>query len=251
MNKDVYLRSFYSMKNHYQKIILVILGLIIPLSCNIQADNPNTYPTSIEQIITTSQNQLTPNFTETIEPMLAYWIAEENYRFNRANTQIAETKQAIFSLATAHPQMCGYQLEGVSISPDENWVASDCRFNGDFFRVFQTQGNQVWDIPYSAIFKSYPEFLGSVRALYWSLDGKYLYFANSSCCANTDAWTNGDALYRINLWDGNWVLVVPGNFNYYSVSPNGQKLLYLLDNQAGINKKINCIYLIWSQRKRI
>ncbi len=197
-------------------------------------------PNTIDFTITSAtQTTNTPDITKTIEPTLAYWATAQEERFKAQDTQVVETKQAISDLAATYPQtMCGYQLERVTVSPDGNWVASDCRYDGDFFRIFHTHDNQVWDIPYSEIFEFYPEFLGSVHVLHWSDDGKYLYFANRSCCADNDAWTNGDALYRLNLQDGKWILLVPGIFNYYSFSPNGRQLIYLLDNQAGVNKLI-------------
>lgn len=183
-------------------------------------------------------NQTLNNPTGTMEPVFSYWATAQQARFNSEYTQVAETKQAIFSLATTYPQMCGFENEGVSVSPDTNWIAMDCRYAGDFFRVFQIHGNRVWDIPYSKIFPYYPEFAGSVRALHWSEDSKHLYFANRSCCADIDAMTNGDILYKLNLQNGKWISFILGNFNYYSFSPDGQLLIYLLNNQAGINKSI-------------
>jgi WD40 repeat protein len=170
-----------------------------------------------------------------MEPTFAYWATAQQSGFDVEYTRVAETKQAIFSLATSYPQVCGFENEGVSVSPDRNWIAMDCRYAGDFFRVFQTNENRIWDIPFSAIFEFYPEFLGSVRALNWSGDGDYLYFANRSCCADTDAETNGDALYRLNLQTGDWKLLISGIFNYYWFFPDGQRLLYILNNQAGAN----------------
>jgi len=180
---------------------------------------------------TASQTLVIP--TGTMEPTFAYWATAQESRFDAQHAQIAETKQAILGLATTYPQLCGFENEGVSVSPDGNWVASDCRVAGDFFRIFQTHGNLIWNISYSEIFEFYPEFLGSVHVLHWSADGNYLYFANRSCCADIDAETNGDALYRLNLQTGDWKLLIPGIFNYYWFFPDGQRLLYILNNQAG------------------
>lgn len=224
---------------YYLLATSIIVIAILP-ACRTSNSTSYITRTPTEKVTYTPSKQITktPELSETMEPTLAYWATAQEERFDSDNTRIAETKQAIFSLATNYPQLCGFQVEGVSISPDGNWIATDCRFDGDYFRVYQAHGNKIWDIPYSAIFEYYPEFLGSVRILHWSVDGNYLYFANSSCCADIDAWTNGDALYRLNLQDGEWILLIPGSFNYYSFSPNGQLLIYLLNNQAGVNRPI-------------
>lgn len=230
-------------RNSYSLAVAFIV-IVLLASCGI-----NTFQTPVT-IVSSTENTPTQvkqtaevavasqTLTGTMEPTFAYWATAQESGFDAQSTQVVETKQAISDLSAQYSQMCGHQLEGVFTSPDGNWVASDCRFDGDFFRVFHTRGNQIWDVPYSAIFEFYPEFLGSVRALHWSSDGNYLYFSNSSCCADTDATTNGDALYRLNLQTGDWILLIPGIFNYYSFFPDGNRLVYLLNNQAGVNKLI-------------
>jgi dipeptidyl aminopeptidase/acylaminoacyl peptidase len=229
-----------SNRNYYLILTISIVIAILTACGKNNLSSPEIQNSTKAFTITpATQTTSTPEATETMEPTLAYWATAQEKRFDAKDTQVVETKQAISDLAATYPQtMCGYQLEGVTVSPDTNWIASDCRYDEGTFRVFHAHSNQVWDIPYSEIFEFYPDFLGSVRVLHWSVDGKYLYFANNSCCADIDAWTNGDVLYRLNLQDGKWVLVIPGIFNYYSFSPNGEQLVYLLDNQAGVNKPI-------------
>jgi len=235
-------------KRNYYLSVAALLVIVFLVSCGINKfETPITLipamgSVTIEakqtaEIATASQPLVNP--TGTMEPTFAYWATAQESRFDAQYTQIAETEQANFGLATNYPQMCGLLRDGVSVSPDGNWVASDCRIYGDFFRVFQTHGNLIWNIPYSAIFEFYPEFLGSVHVLHWSSGGDYLYFSNSSCCADNDATTNGDALYRLNLQTGDWILLIPGIFNYYSFFPDGQRLVYLLNNQPGVKKLIS------------
>lgn len=223
-------------RNYHVFIALTFL-LAILAACGTAYSKTAITPISTKEVVLTPLKQTT-NTPEPMEPTLAYWATAQEERLDTESTQVAETKQAILRLATTYPRMCGFQPEAVSISPDRNWIASDCKYDGDFFRVFQTHGDQVWDIPYSAIFEFYPEFLGNVQILYWSVDGNYLYFANRSCCADVDATTNGDALYKLNLDTGNWTLLIPGIFNYYTFSPEGRFLLYFLNNQAGVNDNI-------------
>jgi hypothetical protein len=230
---------------YYCLWVLVLMVVALLISC--ERNNPEILipPTFTKENIATVANQTVetptitlPSPTGTIEPTLAYWATAQAATFHAQSIQMAATQQAIFAMATQHTQMCGYQLGGVSTSPDGNWIATDCRFDGDFFRVFQTHGNQVWDIPYSVVMKYYPEFIGSVHALHWSPDGKTLYFTSSSCCADTDVITNGDTLYRFNLQTGDWDLVIDGVFSYYSFSPDSESLLYILNTKADKNNAV-------------
>ena len=63
-----------------------------------------------------------------------------------------------------------------------------------------------------------------------------LYFVIRECCPHTDTMSNGDALYRLNLQTGDWRLLIPGNFNYYSFSPTERHLVYILNNQSNANR---------------
>jgi WD40 repeat protein len=231
--------------NFFLVLTLIVLSLLISCRTNdlgrpisTGAGNETTFTQVKETLAIPIASQTAVYPTGTMEPTLAYWATAQQGRFNAESTQVAETQQAISALSAQYSQMCGYQLYGVSISPDGNWIATDCRFDGDFFRVFQTHGNQVWDVPYSVVMKYYPEFIGSVRALHWSPDGKTLYFTSSSCCADTDVITNGDALYRFNLQTGDWDLVIDGVFSYYSFSPDNESLLYILNTKADKNNSV-------------
>lgn len=210
------------------------------MSCGANNLTPSPSPTAlVEKGIESSFGQITsmPIATDTMGSTLAYWATAQQAVADAQDKQIAETKQAISLLSNQYPQMCGYSFEGVSVSPNRKWIATDCMWQ--MLRVFETNGNKIWDIPYSEIFEFYPEFLGTVEILHWSGDGKYLYFANRSCCADTDATTNGDTLYKLNLETGDWILLIPGVFNYYSFSPESTNLIYILNNQASANETLN------------
>ena len=218
--------------------ILVACGTRSPQTVPILASNIVGTPTFLKATSTPQGNQTIVNSTSTMEPTFAYWATAQEARFNADDTQVVETKQAISTLTMRYSQMCGAQLEGVFKSPDGNWIASDCRFDAGSFRVFHIQDNHVWEIPYSEIFEYYPDFLGSVSVLHWSDDGNFLYLVNRSCCPHTDTMSTGDALYRLNLQTGDWRLIVPGYFNYYSFSPSERRLVYILNNQANANDAV-------------
>jgi len=215
----------------------IAAGMVIVLLVACGIDSSQTLTPPATEATATPSNLVTkiPTATATMEPTFAYWATAQEATFSAESTQSTANQQAIFDLAAQFPQLCGFDREGVSISPNGEWIAADCRFSGDFFRAFQTHGNQIWDVPYSAVMKYYPKFIGSVRALHWSPDGNAVYFASSSCCADTDAVTNGEALYRLDLQTGDWMVITEGPFSYYSFSPDGGRLIYLVNNQASAN----------------
>ena len=222
-------------------LVVTITVTLIQAACGIGSPNTAMTPLPTIDATFTPSKQITETLEPagTMEPTFAYLATAQEATFNAHRIQVVETKQAISDLAKVHTQMCGFQLGGVFVSPNGKWIATDCRFDADSFRVFETSGNPVWEIPYSAIFEYYPDFLGSVRVLHWSADGNYLYFVNNACCPHTDTMSNGDALYRLNLQTGDWNLVIPGNFNYYSFSPTERHLVYILNDQANANDVVH------------
>jgi len=196
-------------------------------------------PTQVKQtaeVAVPSESLTRP--TAPMEPTLAYWATAQENRFNLIYTQISETKVAIFELATQFSQLCGFDTEGVFISPDGEWIANDCRYYTDEFRVFQKNGSILWIIPFSKLFINYPYDAGSVDALHWSRDGKHLYFTNSACCPHVDTLSTGDTLFIMNLQTGDWKPMMKGYFNYYTFSPVERHLVYILNNQASANNHV-------------
>jgi len=229
-------------KSKYKFLILFVLITLngILLSCGISNSNLPTI-SSTETVIQTSSpivtNTLTP--ISTMEPTLAFWATAQENQFNGIYTQIAETKVAIATLATQFPQHCVPDFEGVFKSPNGKWIAVDCQYlEGGEFHVVSTFENQ-WVIPYLEVFEYYPNDAGSVDALHWSEDGKYLYFTNQPCCPHTDTRSNGNTLFVLNLQTGEWKSIIEGYFNYFSFSPVENRLVYIICSQANASTKID------------
>jgi len=238
-------------EHHYYLLAISIIVIVFLIACGTSNSSSPMTPLPTKEVTFTPFKQIvnTPASTRTMEPTLAYWATAQEERFETERIQIAETKQAIFSLATNYPQMCGYQFEGVFVSPGGKWIASNCKFDSAGFRVFQTYGNLVWEIPYSKIFPHYPDFVGGARALHWSAAGNYLYFATWACCPDIDSIGNGDNLYRLNLETGALKLMVTGNFHFYSFSPDGQKLAYTPNNQTEADNSVSIHILDLNTKK--
>lgn len=239
-------------KSKYKSLILFILITltVILVSCKTSNSNPPTV--SFTEINTQTSlpiitNTLTP--IPTMEPTLAFWATAQENQFNGIYTQIAETKVAISTLETQFPQYCVYDFEGVFKSPNEKWVAVNCPYlEGGALHVSSIFEN-TWVIPYSEVFENYPNDSGSIDALHWSKDGKYLYFTNDPCCSHADTLSNGDTLFVLNLQTGEWKPIIEGYFNYFLFSPNENRLIYIICSVANANTKIDLHLLDLSTRQ--
>lgn len=140
--------------------------------------------------------------------------------------KIEATKQAMNGLKQTIQGLCEYQAE---LSPSKDWLAQDCLF--DKFQVIKRDGSAIWIIKYDQIFEN-EDMYGSIFPVHWSINDDFLYFSQYSCCADNDTMTNGNMLYRLNLKNGDWKMIMDGYFNHYSFSPTERRLLYIINDQA-------------------
>ena len=167
--------------------------------------------------------------TPTLNPTLQ--IAASLYKQTQeANDLSAQaTQQAINGFKKTFNGMCDSMDLQTSLSPYGNWLAQDCPL--DRFQVIKKDNFIIWAVKYEQIFESM-EGAGSIFPVYWSKDGRYLYFTQVGCCADNDSMRIGNMLYRMDLGTGEWKMVINGYFNHYSFSPTGRKLMYILNDQA-------------------
>jgi hypothetical protein len=167
--------------------------------------------------------------TKTFEPTLA--AAATFYRQTQEAEEVGAraTVQALDEYQRVFGGECGSYIAFMSVSPDGNWLAQDCSY--DKLQVINKNSSVIWEVDYKDIFDPI-EQSGSVYPLYWTRNSSYLYFTSRFCCADTDTMSNGDMLYRMDLSTGEWKMLIDGYFNYYSFSPTGRRLLYILNDQA-------------------
>lgn len=142
----------------------------------------------------------------------------------------------------------------ISLSPDKKWLARDCQ-RDNVFRVSKIDGSMNFEISHEEISNLVLEdssnaYVGDVFPLFWSSDGRFLFFSEDICCVDTDAYGSSDSLFRLNLQTGAWSEVISGGANYFKFSLLGQKLIHIPNDisGAGMPVIINIIDLeTWSQ----
>jgi hypothetical protein len=72
-----------------------------------------------------------------------------------------------------------------------------------------------------------------VQPLFWTSDGRYLFFTQHVCCIDTDAFGWDGALIRLNLNTGEAQVLISGHMNYFSFSPEGNTLIHIPNDHAG------------------
>lgn len=175
----------------------------------------------------------TPEPTETVELTHAAILTRSAPTYSAYETAQPLTQEAQSTLIVQFPGTCG-SIDGVSLSPDGNWLTDYC---GEF-HVLSRDGHKKIVIPNEQL-ASADTHISNVFSLYWSKDSQYLYFSPRFCCADTDASGSFGALYRLELQSGSWVkMTTNAYFNYYSFSPTGRRLLYIPSDQAGAGKPI-------------
>lgn len=89
----------------------------------------------------------------------------------------------------------------------------------------KVSGKQI-KIRYKEIESEVPDnFL--LRPLSWSSDNRYLYFT-TRCCNSDDRENNNGSLYRFDLEQESWILLVRGLYEpFYFFSPDGERFVYL------------------------
>ena len=186
---------------------------------------------------------LTP--TLILDRMMHIWSTAAASLNQTRGASIAETEQAVPALDTQFPTKCAGFAYSLTVSPDQNWLANDCWRDHDF-QITKRDGSVTWNVTYSEL---YPppldsNMLGGVKPLHWTDDSKYLYFTTTYCCVDTDAISQDQSLYRLDVQTGDWIEEIPGYFNYYSFSPAGSRLIYVPDEQTnGKSAVINIINL--------
>jgi hypothetical protein len=139
----------------------------------------------------------------------------------------------------------GCEIYSAMLSPDNNWLAQDCGYDG-VYRVSNRDGSVQWSITRLEAFGPADEFnpknLGSIQPIHWSSDSQIIYFETEECCGGDGANMYeifgmpllAYPIYRLNVQNGIWTKIVPDQ-NYYSFSPTGRRLVFF--NRSNWNEE--------------
>lgn len=223
------------MKKH---IISILILLLIALSACGQA--PDTQVPANTPIVTPTPTTSATPIPPSITP------------YEIITSSPSETRTPV-PLQTKTPETISAACETVSDlvthSPDGHWLTKNCA--GDVFVVIKKDAPTFWVVEYKQVFE-YSESVSTVYVapLYWAKDGTYLYLTTITCCGGMETYSNGNALYRMNLSNGKLDRVVGGNSNFYSFSPSERRLLYITTNspEPGNQLVVNILDLLTGEK---
>lgn len=144
----------------------------------------------------------------------------------------------------------------ISLSSDKKWLARDCQ-RDNVFRVSKIDGSKSFEISHEEVSNLVLEdssngYVDGVFSLFWSSDGRFLFFSEYICCVDTDAYGSLDGLIRLNLQTGELSEVISGGANYFNFSPTGKKIVHIPFDRSGFGHPviINILNLeTWSQNQ--
>jgi hypothetical protein len=125
---------------------------------------PSRLPTSSPR-----PNTVTPTLNPTIQSAATLYKQTQEVE----SLSIRATQQAMDGFRNTFRNMCDNAPYQTDISPDGNWLAQDC-FQ-DKFQVIGKDNSMIWIVKYDKIFESNGD-AGAVWPIYWTKDGRYLFF---------------------------------------------------------------------------
>jgi hypothetical protein len=198
----------------YKKIFTNVLLFIFLSSCSSDKTTP-AFPTEPTRITTTISPTFQPISTR--EPINTP---------NNGDKIIQATNQSFNELMIAFPDTCKeLSSGGLLISPDENWLAGECKHSG--LQIINRDGSRIVDITYTDLF---PDYHGSIHIhpIHWAKDSQHLYFSAKVCCWDplVPLLSEITTLYKLGTQDGQYELVRKGLFDV-SFAPQDQYLVFI------------------------
>ncbi len=152
--------------------------------------------------------------------------------FTQEVTQIIPTLSSTpSSLQAKFPKACQDELSNdfTKISPDGDWLAESCFSNGTM-QVSNQHGTKFFVVNSQDYVgdPNYPELIGSVRPVHWTVDTHFVYFT-----VTPEQWNDGGnlslgsfspSLYRMDINNGQISKILTGTF-YHSFSPTDRRLI--------------------------
>lgn len=155
--------------------------------------------------------------TKTLRPTSTITATPRPSKFTILSSEFDVPKSCLVAYPTVN--------ETYQISIDQNWIAANCSLYQELVMSNKVSGNQI-KVRYKEIEPKVPENF-SLRPLSWSNDNKYLYFT-SRCCNPDNRENSNGSLYRFDLEEGFWTLLVHGLYEpFYFFSSDGNRYIYL------------------------
>lgn len=158
---------------------------------------------------------MTKTLTSTLNPTQQTWLSTA---ITIQRTENAVTQQAIEAKSTTIAEFpiinCSESSFYSEISPDGEWIASSCGYKRNQTLILQNKEGIEWILEFKDFLP--PSFSeggsGSLHAVFWDTEGKYLYFTTSL------GWSGGgdlcfpgygtNGLFRLNLKTGSWITLI-------------------------------------------
>ena len=136
-----------------------------------------------------------------------------------------------FLVMTKFPIACQDEFfsQYTKISPDGNWLAQDCSYNGTM-KVSNQDGVSFFAVYSRDYFHdpNFPELTGSVTPVHWTNDSRFIYFT-----VTPEQWNDGGFLAldsfapllgQMDIGSGEIYTILTGAF-YHSFSPTDRRLI--------------------------
>lgn len=159
----------------------------------------------------------TPNPTKTLQPATTITATPRPNKYTILSSEFDVPKSCLTAYPTSN--------ETYRISIDQNWIAANCSLYQELVMSNKVSGKQI-KVRYKDIESEVSDnFL--IYPLSWSSDNRYLYFT-TRCCESDDHESSNGSLYRFDLEQGSWILLVRGLYEpLYFFSPDGERYIYI------------------------
>ena len=246
-DSEVILKLVGSMENimsrHPHIFQVTIIFVIIMSSCNTASSLPvSETPQEVVQPIVEPASSATLSLLPTSNSANTLTVKST---FTPEVTQtLPAPSPTLFLLKTKFTLACQDEFfdKYTKISPDGNWLAEYCSFNGTM-QVSNQDGTKSYVVDSKDYFydPDFPELSGSVYPVHWTNDSHFVYFT-----VTPEQWNDGGFLAldsfapllgRMDIGNGDVYKVLSGSF-YHSFSPTDRRLI----RSAGIRTsyKANC-----------
>jgi hypothetical protein len=224
-------------------LALALLFLFLIAACGLSATEEVDAGTATRRPTRTASMTHTYNFPLTSTPRPPTLTSTIDATYQAWETERAATQEAQKTIVAQYPGNCSSAYSLFLVSPDENWLASNC-FEDENFTVISRDGSKQWRISYQEVLDrwgSSPDYvlISGFMPYHWSADSCYVYFYIWSDprpdvgypYGNFDMPNLADTLYRLDTTNGIWAQFTPPA-NFHSFSPTGRRLVSIYANIA-------------------